>query len=198
MLTAVVFITTRVNDCTTEDMSKLARVIEYLRVTADRGIVIDFGVDPRVRAYVDASFGVHERDGKSHTGGFIIIGNGGPLYVTSTKQTIVTKSSTEAELVAVSDLASEVISARRFAIGQGLPAHPAVIYQDNNSTMALIDRGGPCSKRSRHIEIRHFWVAEKVASGEIEIVRCPTAVMWANILTKGAQFVLESKGLTNW
>jgi hypothetical protein len=74
-------------------------------------------------------------------------------------------------------------------------------YQDNNSTMTLIANGGPCSKRSRHIDIRYFWTAGKIADGTIEVVRCPTEIMWANMFTKplmGAQFVVERKGLTNW
>ena len=116
------------------------------------------------------------------------------------KQPIVTKSSTEAELVGMSDVCSEVISLRNFVIAQGQPVAPAIVLQDNNSAMALVDRGGPCSKRSRHIDIRHFWVAEKVNDGSVKIVRCPTEVMWANILTKPlgrTQFVAEREGLTN-
>ena len=39
------------------------------------------------------------------------------LYVTSVKQAIVTKSSTESELVAFSDVTSEIVCMRNFAIG---------------------------------------------------------------------------------
>ena len=182
-------------------MDKLHRTIGYIRGTPERGIVIEFGDKPRLRNYIDAAYGIHDRDGKSHTGGSIVFGKGGPLYVTSVKQAIVTKSSTESELVAFSDVTSEVVCMRNFAIGQGYPAEPAIVYQDNISTMHLIDKGGPCSKRSRHIEIRHFWMQEKIADGSIVVERCPTEVMWANMLTKpvqGAQFIVEREGLTNW
>jgi hypothetical protein len=67
--------------------------------------------------------------------------------------------------------------------------------------MSLVDNGGPCSKRSRHIDIRHFWMAEKIADKSMTVVRCPTTIMWANVLTKptqGVQFVTEVTGLTNW
>jgi hypothetical protein len=201
IMTAIAFLTTRAQTCTREDMNKLDRVVEYVRGTPDRGIVIDFGPNPQTKAYIDASWAPHKRDGKSHSGGFIKVGNSGPLYVTSTKQKIVTKSSTEAELVAVSDIASEVISINNFGIAQGLPKLPAILYQDNNSTMSLIANGGPCSKRSRHIDIRHFWMTERVQRGDFIVVRCPTEIMWANILTKplnGAQFITERHGLTNW
>jgi len=150
---------------------------------------------------MDAAYALHPKDGKSHSGGVIIVGNGGPLYVTSTKQAIVTKSSTEAELVAVSDIASEVICLRSFGIEQGLAFGPATIYQDNLSTIALLTKGGPCGKRSRHIAIRHFWVKERIDDNSIKLCHCPAETMWANLLTKslqGTQFIKERKGLTNW
>jgi hypothetical protein len=67
--------------------------------------------------------------------------------------------------------------------------------------MALIQRGGPGSERSRHINIRHFWVTERVRDGEIAVVHLGTAEMFANALTKpvqGGQFETERAGLTNW
>ena len=51
--------------------------------------------------YVDASYGVHA-DGKSHTGMTISLGRGA-VHVRSSKQKIVTKSSTEGELVGLTD-----------------------------------------------------------------------------------------------
>jgi hypothetical protein len=201
ILCPVAFLTTRAQGCTSQDLTKLRRVLGYLRAMPDRGIVVEFGNDPQTQGYIDASYAIHQRDGKSHTGGSLLFGKGGPLYVTSVKQTIVTKSSTEAELVAFSDVASEVIALRNFAIGQGYPTKPAIVHQDNLSTMALVANGGPCTKRSRHVDIRRFWMAERVSDGTLTVVKCPTAIMWANLLTKpvvGSQFVKERNGLTNW
>ncbi len=67
--------------------------------------------------------------------------------------------------------------------------------------MALMNRGGPGFERSRHINIRHFWVAERVANEEVTIEHLNTNLMDANALTKpmqGAQFERERAGLTNW
>ena len=74
-------------------------------------------------------------------------------------------------------------------------------FQDNMSCMALIKRGGQGSERSRHINIRHFWLSEKVALKEVVLEHLGTEDMFANILTKpvqGAQFKRERLGLTNW
>ena len=185
-LTAVAFLSTRVNECDQDDLSKLKRLLGYLKGTRERGIVLRIGEHMRVRAYIDAAYGVHQESGKSHTGCSIVLGDGGPLYNKSTKQKIVTKSSTEAELVGLSDTASQAIHLRNFVITQGYEVGPAVIYQDNLSCMALIKRSGPGSERSRHMNIRHFWICEKVAHREVIIEHLGTADMHANQASPGS------------
>ena len=200
-LTAVSFLATRVHACDLDDLAKLRRLLGYLAATASRGICLRVGSDMRVRAYIDAAYGVHTESGKSHTGCAIVLGDAGPVFCKSAKQKIVTKSSTEAELVGLSDSASQAIQLRNFVIGQGYELPAAELLQDNMSTMALLKRGCPGSERSRHIDIRFFWVAERVASGEVQAKRTATGIMWANLLTKpvqGAQFIVERQGLTNW
>jgi len=95
-------------------------------------------------------------DGKSHSGAYTVLGAGGPLEAKSEKQKNATKSSTEAELVALSDHAGRGINLRNFLAGQGYGVIPVIIYQDNLSCMAIMARGGPTSERSRHINIRYF------------------------------------------
>lgn len=200
-LTAIAFLTTRVQACDIDDVAKLNRVLAYLRGTRDRGIVLRVGPTLVVRAYIDAAYGVHQSSGKSHTGCVIMLGEAGPVLCKSAKQKIVTKSSTEAELVGLSDTASPAIHMRNFLRAQGHDVGPVVVYQDNMSAMALVRRGGPGSERSRHINIRHFWLAERVAKGEVMVVHMPTEEMIANLLTKpvqGAQFVRERDAMTNW
>ena len=50
-------------------------------------------------------FITHQDTGKSHNGCAIVLGNAGPLFSKPAKQKIVTKSSTGAELVGLSDTA---------------------------------------------------------------------------------------------
>ena len=138
---------------------------------------------------------------KSHSGCAMVLGTGGPVHVKSTKQKLVTKSSTEAELVALSDYASQAVWLRNFIISQGYNVGPVILHQDNMSCMALIKRGGPASERSRHIDIRHFWVKELVDGKAAIVKHLPTDRMHVNVLTKpvqGRQFILERNALTNW
>lgn len=200
-LTAVAFLATRVHTCDVDDMAKLQRLLGYILATRERGICLRVGQHMTVRAYIDAAYGVHTKTGKSHTGCVIVLGEAGPVFVKSTKQKIVTKSSTEAELVGMSDCASQAIHVRNFVMNQGYETGPAILYQDNLSCMALMKRGGPGSERSRHINIRHFWVKERVEGGEAAVEHLRSEAMCANILTKpvqGGQFVRERSALTNW
>jgi len=200
-LTAVAFLSTRVQACDIDDLAKLVRLLGYVKGTSSRGIVLRVGESMTVKAYIDAAYGVHTASGKSHTGCAIVLGDVGALFAKSSKQKIVTKSSTEAELVGLSDTASQAIHLRNFVLAQGYETGPAIIYQDNLSCMALMKRGSPGSERSRHINIRHFWIKEKVDSGEVVIQHLGTKHMIANALTKpvqGEQFAVERLGLTGW
>jgi hypothetical protein len=188
MCTAVAFLTTRVNRCTAEDQGKLDRLLRYLKHTEHLSLTLEADEGVQVKAYVDAAYGVHANF-KGHTGGHITLGRGG-IVNKSSKQKLVAKSSTEAELIAVSDFMSTVIQVRDFLSEIGYPQRPAIVYQDNQSTMRLIERGRPASERTRHINIRYFFIKERVASKELQIVYCPTNDMVSDILTKplaGAQ-----------
>jgi len=140
--------------------------------------------------WIDASYAVHP-DMKSHTGGVFSLGKGA-VYATSTRQKINTKSSTEAELVGIADLMPQVMWTRYFLEGQGFPVNKSIIYQDNQSAMLLEQNGRTSSsKRTRHINIRYYFITEKVQNGEILVEYCPTKDMIADFFTKplqGAQF----------
>ena len=106
---AVSFLCTRVTKATAEDERKLDRVMKYLNGTKTAGVCLGGSEPLQVTAYIDASYGVHA-DGKSHSGLDITMGHG-PVLCRSAKQKIVTKSSTESELVAVSDEISGSVGA---------------------------------------------------------------------------------------
>jgi hypothetical protein len=153
-----------------------------------------------VHLFVDASYGVHV-DGRSHTGSCVVIGDLGAVHCCSSKQTIVTKSSTEAELVGLSDSANHGLFLRSFLTLQGYSMGAVIICQDNLSCMALLARGRSGGERTRHIDIRYFWMKDRVDRGEAEIVHKGTAELYANVLTKplqGSQFVYERGCLTGW
>ena len=107
---------------------------------------------------------------------------------TSKKQKLNTKSSTKAELVAVDDMMSQIIWTRNFLIEQGFELNGNVVYQDNQSAILLKKNGtASSSKQTRHINIRFFFVKDRVQSGELSIEYCPTDEMVADFFTKPLQ-----------
>ena len=133
--------------------------LEIFVVMSQTGINLESSAPSGIKAFIDASYGVHA-DGKSHSALVSSLGYG-PIATSSSKQKIVTKSSTESELVALSDLASPVLAHQAFLEAQGEPHAPAVIFQDNQSTMALVSNGSSKSDRTRHIAIRYFWTRKE-------------------------------------
>ena len=197
ILTAVSYCATRVLHPTEEDERKLDRILSYLLNSPGQQLVLRIGDKVELRAHVDASFGLYE-DGKSVTGIAISLG-GATIYIKSGKQKIVTRSSTEAELVGISDALSQVLWTREFLLAQGLALGPATIFQDNKSTIFLANKGRSTSERSRHIKIRYFFVSHYIESKEIRLEYLPTGEMVADILTKplhGTLFTKFSRQLT--
>lgn len=78
---------------------------------------------------------------------------------------------------------------------------PAVVYQDNKSTINLATKGKSTSDRTRHVNIRYFWIKDRIASGEAIIEHLPTNDMVSDILTKplqGKKFLELREKLLNW
>lgn len=116
-LCAVNHLSSRVANSTEDDDVKLERVLNYLHHTRDKKLVLKKGGVVNVEAYIDASFGAHA-DGRSRTGIALML-CGVCVGAWSTKQKLNTKSSTEAEIVGLSDGLSHVIWMRELLLAQG-------------------------------------------------------------------------------
>ncbi len=129
------------------------------------------------------------------------MGSRGFPIVSSTKQKFNTRSSTESELVGVDNMMPIVDWSRYFLMAQGYGVTQNLLLQDNKSSI-LLERNGKSSsgKRTRHINIRHFFITDRVNMKEIEIEWffitdrvnmkeieiewCPTKEMVADFMTK--------------
>lgn len=185
LITFISFMTKRVLSPTVEDGKKLLRAIYYLRHTTQLDLKLGFKGDPQVSLYIDASFAVHD-DCKSHSGTLATLGHGA-YYTKSTTQKLNTTSSCEAELVALSKGLQQGLWSQAFLTAQGFPPTPILVYQDNQSTIKLIERGRPGAEQSRHINIGFFWLSNLLTRGLIKIIYCPTKTMAADLLTKPVQ-----------
>ena len=182
LLTAVSWCSSRVLAPTEEDEGKLDRILGYLYATKERGTILRVGSNLQLRAYVDASYAVYP-DAKSVSGVVIMLGDA-VIYVKSSKQKIVTRSSTESELVAISDSLSQILWTREYMMAAGIDVGPAVLFQDNQSTIFLANKGRSTSERTRHIKIRYFFIHHYINTKEIILEYMPTTDMLADIMTK--------------
>ena len=98
------------------------------------------------------------------------------------------KSSTGAELVGVSDYLSYNIWTTMFLVAQGYRLSSNVLKQDNESAIQ-VERNGRNSynRNTRHVDIRYFFVQDKIDKGEISVEYRPTDIMLADYLTKPLQ-----------
>jgi len=112
----------------------------------------------------------------------------GAVSSQSSKQKLNTKSSTEAELVGASDYLPRTIWTRMFLLGQGYTIDENIFAQDNQSAMKLEKNGRmSCGQKSRHIDIRYFFVKDRIKTKGITVIYCPTEQMLADFFTKPLQ-----------
>ena len=186
ILTAISFLTTRVTKPNADDWGKLRRTLQYLKGTLD--FKLTFAADSMtiLKTWVDASYAPHP-DMRSHSGGCSSFGNG-VVTARSSKQKLNSKSSTEAEVIGVSDILPYNLWTIYFLEAQGYELSNNILYQDNQSAIRLEKNGlKSAGSKSRHIDIRFFWIKDCADREEITIIYCPTYMMLADFLTKPLQ-----------
>ena len=129
ILTTVSFLTTRVKCPNQGDYKKLKRLGSYLNNTKDLKLILKANDPYTLYCFVDASYATHV-DGKGRTGNVVTLGRGA-FKISSTKHNIVTKSSTEAEIVVVSDAMGGNIGLMYLMEEQDYNVKPLILYQDN-------------------------------------------------------------------
>ena len=69
-----------------------------------------------------------------------------------------------------------------------------LLFQDNESTIRMEVNGrNSCTGNSRHVDIRFFFVHERVKARDIKVINCPTDKMVADFFTKPLQGRISKK-----
>ena len=86
--------------------------------------------------------------------------------------------------MALSAAVQELMYFRQLLSDLGFPQeHASTLYEDNQGAMAT-GRAG-VAKRTKHIDICHHFVKEKIVSVQLELEYAPSALQRADIMTKG-------------
>ena len=97
------------------------------------------------------------------------------------------RSSTESELLAVDDALPTIQWTKSFMYDQGYDLKTYLI-EDNRSTMLLMKNGKLSSgKRTKHFDIRYFYVKDLIDRGVINVSHCMSEDMIADFFTKPLQ-----------
>ncbi len=157
--------------------------MRYLRKTKWLPLKLEANSTSILTWSVDAPFATHP-DMRSHTGGSFTLGKG-TITGISRKQKLNTTSSTEAELVGVHDCMPQILWAMYWMKAQGYKVDDNIVLQDNMSTIQLENNGKRSSgRKTRHIEIRFFFVTDRIGKKDIRVEYCSTEKMVGDYFSK--------------
>ena len=89
----------------------------------------------------------------------------------STKQKLITRSSTESKAVGADYFMPPICWTRYFLEARGYCVDDNILYQDNKSYILLETNGeASSSKRTKHINIRYFFITDRVKKGDVPVV----------------------------
>ena len=104
------------------------------------------------------------------------------------KQRINATSSAISDLVGVHKVSPQVLWTRDFLLNQGFEVNKATLYQDNMTSMLLENNGRTTSSsRTKKIEIRYFFIQDRIEKGDIGLGYFHTDKMVADFMTNPLQ-----------
>ena len=182
---------------TENEWKALIKILRYLKGTWDYGLFYRksgnknfhawtneeiFPFSDKPEGYADASFGSEEN--RKSRSGYLFFMSGAVVTWCSKKQPVISVSSTEAELYALSEIVREGIWIRMLLKElQEELKDPTVINQDNKSTIAIA-KNPIHHQRVKHIEVKMNHLRQYLDNKDLVLKWCPTEEMIADVLTK--------------
>jgi hypothetical protein len=155
-------------------------LLRYLGGTT--GVGICFGDALGLQGYCDADY-AGDLDTRRSTTGFVFTLHGGAVSWSSRLQPTVAVSTAEAEYMAAASAVKEALWLKKLFAAFGRDVAPVHMFCDNQAAIKLI-KHPIASMRSKHIDVQHHFVRERVARGEVVFEYCSTSHMVADCMTK--------------
>ncbi|XP_039135092.1 secreted RxLR effector protein 161-like [Dioscorea cayenensis subsp. rotundata] len=173
-------------------------ILRYLKGTKDYMLTYKRVENLELIGYTDSDFASCADDRKS-TSGYIFTLACGVISWKSSKQTLVTSSTMQAEFVACFGAATQAVWLRNLIAQMFIVDsvnRPIQLYCDNISAV-LFFKNNKSITGSKHMEVKYLTVKELVKKGDIAIDRIGTADMMADPLTKGLSPSVFEKHISN-
>ncbi|KAK8926585.1 hypothetical protein KSP39_PZI019006 [Platanthera zijinensis] len=158
-------------------------ILKYVKATSDMGLLYRRDASFSLLGYTDADYGGDSDDRRSTSGYVFTCGSAGISWC-SKKQDSVSVSTTEAEYKASALAAREAIWLRRLVddVHEEVQG-PTLLRGDNESALKLVNNP-VCHARTKHIEIDHHFIREKVLEGSLVVGHVRSEDNLADIFTK--------------
>jgi hypothetical protein len=164
-------------------MEAVVRILKYLKNAPGRGLLYKSSGHLRIEGYTDADWAGSPADRRSTTGYCTFIG-GNLVTWKSKKQSVVARSSAEAEYRAMAHTTCELTWLRTLLQEFGIPVHgPTPLYCDNQAAIHIANNP-VFHERTKHIEVDCHFIRSKVESKEISTPFVPSGSQLADIFTK--------------
>ena len=184
ILTPLSILATRMQNPDKEDMIALEKVFKYLNKTKNFRLTYN-PKSMELHYWSDAAYAVHRDKRRGHTGIMATLGfANAPIFAKSGKQKIHTRSSTEAELVALDECVLHMLWMRQILDFLGFPQQPSYAYQDNKSTIVVCETGHSKHGKLKHMAVRYYFIHGQIEQNILKIKYCKTSDMTADLLTK--------------
>lgn len=166
-------------------------VLRYLRGTTDLEIRYNKGGEiiegnhswSYPECYVDSDW-AGDKSSRRSTTGYLFSLNGAAISWRSRLQPTVALSSTEAEYRAATEAGQEVVRLRGLLQSINISQSDSTpLYCDNKGATDLAVKQ-IYHARTKHVEVQHHWIREKVSEGIIKLIHIPSDLMKADLLTK--------------
>ncbi|GJY56042.1 uncharacterized mitochondrial protein-like protein [Tanacetum coccineum] len=159
-------------------------VLGYLKATPGQGILISRAGDPVLTTYYDSDWLGCPYTRQSCTGYMLLVG-GTPISWKIGKQSLVSRSSAEAEYRAMASTVSEIIWVR-WLLSELYVHNPLAtpIFCDNQAAWHIANNP-VFHERTKHVEMDCYFVRERVESKEIILMKISSKMQIVDLLTKG-------------
>jgi hypothetical protein len=141
------------------------RILRYLRHTPSIGLWYPKGATFDLIGYSDSDYAGCKIDRKSTYGGCHLLGRSLVSW-TSKKQNSVALSTAKAEYIAAGACCTQILYMKQTLLDYGIVLEKALLLCDNESVVKIANNPVQHS-RTKHIDIRHHFLRDHVAKGDI-------------------------------
>ncbi|KAJ9538691.1 hypothetical protein OSB04_031424 [Centaurea solstitialis] len=158
-------------------------LLKYVKKQPGQGIFLSAESSTQIRAFCDSDYGMCLDTRRSTTGFCVFVGDS-LISWKSKRQSVVSRSSTEAEYRAMAITTTELVWMRQLLKDFDVAVtDPTLLFCDNKSALDLASNP-TFHERTKHIEIDCHYVREKVMDKTIKLLPIRSHLQLADMFTK--------------